>query len=520
MKSRHQPTERPPEFSISILTYTALAMARKCIESVFAAGGDFELILTDNGGSPEVGKYFDDCARKHPDRVRVVHNETNLGFIEPNRRAFRMATGKYFILLNDDMLVTKGWLDLLKAPFAVDPKCAMTGPSGGCCQLRGDFHGEAGARFEYLEGAMLCMKRDVVAQLEPDLFPPELDGAYGEDSYISLRVREAGYTLQRVAIQFTHYRCATSAMVPQCREWQAKNHAFLQQRFRRYMVNHTFEYPTIVKRAGAIGDVLLTTPIIRALKKQRPMSPIWVETICPDVFNGNPDVAHVSRAPVPQPPAHVLINLNGISEMNPGKNIVQAYADCAEVELDGELTMLYPTGGDVEWAKRTIAGEKWIAIHPGPTSWRCKNWSFDRWVAVIAALREKGFRVVLVGSDRVPQMTADLDMRAQTTIAQLAALLAEVDLFCGVDSFPLHAAQAMRTPVVGLFGITRADMILTNGSKWMACESDANHPASGLRHKVVGRNHVDHPSNPMDSIPVGAVLSTIFNLHDKIHATA
>jgi ADP-heptose:LPS heptosyltransferase/glycosyltransferase involved in cell wall biosynthesis len=495
-----------PEFSISILTYTALPMAKRCIESVLAAGGNIELLLTDNGGAPEVGKFFDECAAKNPERVHVTHNATNLGFIEPNRQAFRIARGKYFILLNDDTLVQKGWLDLLKAPFAADAKCAMTGPTGGCTQLRPDFHGEMGPRFEYLEGAMLCMDRELVAAIEPNLFPPELDGAYGEDSYISLRVREAGFNIHRVALQYTHYRCTTSAMVPQCREWQMKNHAFLQQRFRRYMMHHSFAYPTIVKRAAAWGDVLLTTPIIRALKKLRPMSPIWVETACPDVFNNNPDVAHVSRTAIPQPVAHVMVNLNGISEMNPSKPILQAYADCAEVELDGEMTALFPLQGDVEWAKRTVPGEGWIAIHPGPTSWRCKNWPFERWVEVITSLRAESHKVMLVGNDRVPQMTADLDLCGQTTVAQLAAVLSIVKVFAGVDSFPIHVAQAMRTPVVGLFGITTAANILTNGSPWVACESYPEHPATGLRHRVVGRNHVDHPNNPMETIEVANVL--------------
>lgn len=498
-----------PEFSISILTYTALPMAQRCIDSVLAGGGNFELILTDNGGAPEVGKFFDELkATYYPGRVTVVHLPANLGFIAPNRWAFAQTKGKYFVLLNDDTVVPHGWLDLLKAPFAVDPKCAMTGPTGGCCQLRADFCGESGPRFEYLEGAMLCMDVEKVRAVEPDLFPPELDGAYGEDSYLSLRMREAGYNLARVALPFIHHRCATSAMVPQCREWQVKNHAFLQERFHRYMIGHTHAYPTIIKRNAAWGDVLLTTPIIKALKKLRPQSPIWVETICPHVFDGNPDVAHVSTQPIPQPPAHILINLNGISEMNTGVHVLESYAKCAGVELAGERTAMYPCGGDVEWAKHTLPGKDWVAIHPGPTAWRCKNWPFDRWAKVIAKVRELA-KVVLVGADRSPAFTVDLDLRGQTTVAQLAALLGSVTVFAGVDSFPIHVAQAMGTPVVGLFGITSAKYLLTSDSTWIACESDPAHPATGLRHRVVGKNFVDYPHNPMTTISVEKVVDAI-----------
>lgn len=504
-----------PEFSISILTYTALPLAKRCIESVMAGGGDFDLHLTDNGGAPEVGRYFDDCASRFAN-VHVTHNLRNLGFIAPNRAVFYASKSKYHILLNDDTVVPPGWLNLLKAPFAADPRCAMTGPAGGCGQLRSDFHGEAGPRFEYLEGSMLCMDREKVAALEPHLFHPELEGAYGEDSYLSLRMREAGYNLHRVAIAYTHYRGCTSAVVPQCREWQEKNHAFLQRRFVRYILGHSFEYPTIVKRNAAWGDVLLTTPIIRALKKLRPMSPIWVETSCPEVFNGNPDVARVSRTPLPQPPAHILVNLNGVSEMRPATHILDAYAACADVHLNGEKTTMHPERGDIEWAERIVPrGELWVAIHPGPTAWRCKNWPADRWQKVVSALHTYGAKVVLVGADTAPQMTSDLDLRGRTTVAQLAAVLGAVTAFAGVDSFPIHVAQAMGTPVVGLFGITSAKNILTSASPWVACESPSNHPAAGLRHRVVGKSLVDHPQNPMDAIETISVISALFKTLDS-----
>jgi GT2 family glycosyltransferase len=502
------------KFSISILTYTALPMARKCIESVLKHSSDFELILTDNGGPPEVGKYFDELAAKDP-RIVVIHNAKNLGFIEPNRVAFRRATGKYFILLNDDTVVSANWLDLLAAPFTTDRNCAMTGPAGGCCQLRSDFHGESGPRFEYLEGAMLCMDRELVASVEPNLFPAELEGAYCEDSYLSLRLREAGYSLHRVAVAFVHHRCSTSQLVPQCRDWQAANQKFLQQRFRRYIVNHRFDYPTIVKRNAAWGDVLLTTPIIKALRKLRPLSPIWVETQLPEVFNGNPDVALVARNIV-QPEPHVMINLNGISEMNPAKPIIEAYAECADVVLAGETTALFPNGGDVEWAQRQIPGGGWVAIGIGPTSWKCKNWPFDRWATVIKALRADGWKVVLVGADRAPMMESDLDLRGKTNVAQLAALLGVAALFIGLDSFPIHAAQAMGTPVIGLFGITTARNILTSGSHWVACQSAADHPGTGLRHKKVGVTFVDCPENPMETITTDEVLKAAACFHPGV----
>ena len=510
-----------PTFSISILAYQNIALTKRCLTSVFEFSKDFEVILTDNGCKDGTGDYFDELARQHPDQVTVFHNQKNEGFIEPNRRAFGMARGKYLILLNNDTVVPPAWLDTLHAGFLTDPACALSGPSGSCCQLRSDFHGEVGPRFEYLEGSCLMIDIAKVRTLEPHLFPPELVGAYGEDSYLSLRVRSAGFSLQRVPLLLQHVRGATSAMVPQCREWQANNHLFLQRRFGKYMKARRFDHPIIIRRAAAWGDALLTTPVIRALKERNPQCRIQVETVCPDVFNGNPDVGYVARSINVSSADTDDHNLNGMFEMQPGRHIVDVFAETVGLRPGeyGKITKLYPPQGDIDWAKRTVNGADWVAVAPGPTSWRCKNWHFDRWQMVIDHIRHKMKRgVVLVGGDAMPPLQADLDLRTKTSVGQLAALLGECNLFVGVDSFPIHAAQAVGCPVIGLFGITRPDLLLTEGSMWRGVCSPADHPGTGLRHRKAGMVHVDHPDNPMDAISVDAVIAAVEEIPCKIPA--
>lgn len=501
-----------PRFTISILAYQNIALTKRCLASVLAhSGNDFELILTDNGCQDGTAEFFDSMAAQHPEKILVFHNLKNEGFIEPNRRAFGNTRGRYMVLLNNDTVVPPGWLETLHAAFLTDPDCALAGPTGSCCQLRSDFHGEIGPRFEYLEGSCLMIDMEKVRPLEPTLFPKELIGAYGEDSYLSLRVRSAGYNLGRIPILIQHVRGATSAMVPQCREWQQNNHIYLMRRFARYMRSRRFDHPIIVRRAAAWGDALLTTPVIRALKARNSMARIQVETICADVFNGNPDIAYVARSINISSADTDDHNLNGIFEMQPGRHIVDVFAETAGLK-PGEydrVTRMYPPQGDIEWAARQACGD-WIALAPGPTTWRCKNWPAERWQPVIDFIRQTLKRpVVLVGGDALPPLSADKDLRAKTTVGELAALLGKCGLFVGVDSFPIHAAQAMGCPVLGLFGITRPDLLLTDGSMWHAVTSPADHPGSGLRHKKAGLTHADHPDNPMDAISVEAVIKKL-----------
>jgi heptosyltransferase III len=105
----------------------------------------------------------------------------------------------------------------------------------------------------------------------------------------------------------------------------------------------------------------------------------------------------------------------------------------------------------------------WVVIHP-TSRWPFKQWLPDRWAAVAACLAETwGLRVVLsCGPD--PREGEHLDqilrhaarpypcIRGQATLRELAWILRQARLFCGVDTVAMHIAAAARTPVVALFG--------------------------------------------------------------------
>ncbi len=334
-----------PRFAISILTHSALTLSKRCIESVLAhtSNNDFVLILTANGNQ-QVADMFINFAVAQPKLFRTVVNEKNEGFIQPNRHAFNLAVElgcEFFIMLNDDMTVVPGWLDKLAEPFAQFADAALSGPEGGGCHVLPNFHGTAGP-FEYLEGSCLCCKVEVIRKM--GLFPPELSGAYGEDSTLSLRVREAGYSIHRVPLRMPHVRGATSSQVPQARAWQEANHRWALKRFAHYLKVRYFEHPIYIKRTAAWGDVLLVTPIIRALRKYRPLSPIYVESNCAEVFRDNPHVTKYGRG-IGVPKDALVINLDEAYEKMTEIHIVDAYA---------KVTLAALGGGDFEVSDRSL----------------------------------------------------------------------------------------------------------------------------------------------------------------------
>src|SRR5439155_18731148 len=64
-----------------------------------------------------------------PSRVKVIRNETNLGFARACNQGLAAADGLYLVLLNNDTVLTHGWLEGLITWCLADwPRVGMVGP--------------------------------------------------------------------------------------------------------------------------------------------------------------------------------------------------------------------------------------------------------------------------------------------------------------------------------------------------------------------------------------------------------
>ncbi len=494
------------KYSVSVLAYNRIDLTRKCVASVLANSGDnFELILTDNGSSDGTADYFRELHSQHPGRIVMVLSELNGGFVDPNRRALEMATGEWFVMLNNDATVPAGWLDRMAAVHAANPRAGIVGAKGSCQTIDRNMNGSPGPTLEYVEAS--CCMASVKLLRRIGLFSPELHFAYWEDVDLSLRLRELGYTIHTADFAIEHHRAATSSTIPNILEYQRRNGAYMRKRWAHYFKVRRFDYPTVVRRNAAWGDVLLTTPIIRELKRRRPLGPIWVETKCPDVFLNNPHVLTAMADCSDAGPDAEVIDLDMAYENRPGVHIVDAYADAAGIVKVPRIPEIHVPVESLEWAADELPGG-WIAVHPGPTTWAGKNWSVQNWNRLVALLRAK-YPVVLVGANASYGIQADRDLRGRTSVIELAAVLRQCRLLVTLDSFPLHVGQAVGTPVVGLFGVTLPEFIMTDGSPHMGVTADVAHPFAGARHRVAGATMVATESNPMATISVESVMFAV-----------
>jgi len=107
------------------------------------------------------------------------------------------------------------------------------------------------------------------------------------------------------------------------------------------------------------------------------------------------------------------------------------------------------------------ASRRRIVIHAGSGNYStARRWNPDYFAAVADALQQDcGAQIILVGSvnDDTAGVKAalkaeHLDLTGQTTLPQLADVIAQADLFIGAESGVMHLAAAAGTPVVAIFG--------------------------------------------------------------------
>jgi heptosyltransferase-2 len=273
----------------------------------------------------------------------------------------------------------------------------------------------------------------------------------------------------------------------------------------------------LVIQTAFLGDVVLTTPLVRALKQSLPEVDIAVLTLSStsEVFKNNPQVAEIITYDKRETQKGVINLLCLVKEVKrrkfdvaliPHRSLRSAFLawgadislrvgftsssgyyflnrevpywpDCHEVERVLELLSglglevvksppeLFPDEEDHRWVTEFLdeSIDDWVAIAPGSV-WPTKRWLPERF-AQLANMVAGDFRggVVFVGGeeDRFLCRKIAEDVKGKCLVAageasvlQSAALFSKCRLLISNDSAPVHLASAVGTKVVDIYGPT------------------------------------------------------------------
>src|SRR5262245_43552706 len=88
----------------------------------------FELIFLDVGSLDGTAEYLAGLAAACPVRVAVARAGTDLDIPRACREALAQARGEYLALVNNDTIVTEGWLNALVALASLSQGVGLVGP--------------------------------------------------------------------------------------------------------------------------------------------------------------------------------------------------------------------------------------------------------------------------------------------------------------------------------------------------------------------------------------------------------
>lgn len=211
--------------SVIVPCWNQLEFTRHCLRALVRhTHRPWELIVVDNGSTDGTSMYLAGAADLAPVRVEVVQNAENQGFPAACNQGLVRSRGNHLVLLNNDAVVTEGWLDHLISLADSDPLIGLCGPMTNYApppQLvtpapyetleamdrfaREWRQAQRGTWFtvEKLSGFCLLLKRRAYEAIGG------LDEQFGlglfDDDDLCLRARRAGYTLAVAHDLFVHH---------------------------------------------------------------------------------------------------------------------------------------------------------------------------------------------------------------------------------------------------------------------------------------------------------------------------
>ncbi|HTI83737.1 MAG TPA: glycosyltransferase [Acetobacteraceae bacterium] len=215
-----------PDITVVVTVYKRCQYLRDALDSVrlqSLEGHRLEVIVADDGASPDVGRIIEDLGQSY---MHYRPNGTRMGVALSVREALRSARGRYVAIMNDDDLWERDFLRELIAPLDADPGRVMAfcdhwiiDENGSINPQQSDTLSRRFRRAQRPGGEVDEVARATVLDrtvplavgaifrrdaIDPDLITEEVGGAY--DYWIACLLARSGGPFYYVPRRLTRYR--------------------------------------------------------------------------------------------------------------------------------------------------------------------------------------------------------------------------------------------------------------------------------------------------------------------------
>jgi ADP-heptose:LPS heptosyltransferase len=260
------------------------------------------------------------------------------------------------------------------------------------------------------------------------------------------------------------------------------------------VILRTGKRPVIFSRFAGLGDIICTFPAALELKRRHPGA-VFIYN-CHRDSAGLPRMGEVTRHITSSPQIGLVghwyrwllagyYNFGSDDDdlsADHSEPFITGYARRNGVKVSGEHPRLQAE--PEMFAKMKLLREKCrladgplVLIHPGP-SYPVKHWPRESWIALVEELKRHGVHSIAqlgaragsysnTGTEQFQPVPGVVSLVQQLSLPETVALIAQADLFVGVDSGLLHVAASVRTPSVGLWGPT--------SHRFLYAESESRH---------------------------------------------
>lgn len=189
-----------------LLSWNNLAFLKGCVDSILRCTRvPSRLMIVDNASTEHgLKEYLITLKGNRSVEVEMIFNHTNEGFARGMNKGLKDSRAPYACILNNDLIVTDGWLEEMIKVAEEDPAIGLVNPSSNNFGLRFDkettlaefakrLRKDSGRWVEMNACVGFCMliKREVIRAV--GYLDDEYGYAYFEDTDYSRRAQAAGY---------------------------------------------------------------------------------------------------------------------------------------------------------------------------------------------------------------------------------------------------------------------------------------------------------------------------------------